>query len=233
MRREISALILQGGRKRGRWKRATGTLKKVRMAKGVRRAKRAAILKASLPGRKDRAKRLYAGNVRAAAFYGSEVHGLDDRELLAALRLAAKVVSPSAPGRSLEALALLSGELLGSLPFAQARRWHLEVWRAACGLDPLAYSLSFLAEAFGQVYMPLRWSQARGPIAGAALELRRVGWSFDGPFLVVTDLGDRIVLTRHSPAELTLAMSEACRRKLERGLAVKWGAVPERPARGG
>ena len=110
-----------------------------------------ARLRASLPGRKDRAKRLFSGNVRAVAFYGSEVHGLSDKELLAAWRLAAKCASPSALGRSLDALALLTGDMLGSLPVAQARRWHMEVWRAACALDPLALSLSDLVAYFEQV----------------------------------------------------------------------------------
>jgi hypothetical protein len=215
------------GRERGRWMRSKGTVKRERVAKGRRRAKRVAQLRASMPSRKHRAKHLFTGNVRAVAFYGCEVHGLDDKEMLAAWRMAAKCVYPSAPGRSLEALALLSGDLLGSLPFAQVRRWHSEVWRAACSLDPIAYSLADLNRFFAQVSFPAKWSKARGPIAGAALELQRLGWRFDGPFKVVSDLDDTIVLTRHSPAEVTLALRAACKRQLERALAEKWRAASD------
>jgi hypothetical protein len=112
--------------------------------------------------------------------------------------------------------------MLGSLPVAQFRRWHLEVWKAACGLDPLAFPLSRLSAAFDQVEVPSKWAQARGPIAGAMLELRRIGWCFGGPFEVHSDLGDAIILTRHSPAEVAASLGEACKRQLERSLAAKW-----------
>jgi hypothetical protein len=67
------------GRKRGRWVRSNKTLKSQRMVKAKRRTKRAAKLRADMPSRKCQAKRLYTDNVRAVAYYGSEVHGLDEQ----------------------------------------------------------------------------------------------------------------------------------------------------------
>ena len=112
------------GRERCEWAAKAISKKRERMAKGCRRAARAAVLKKHLRS-KDKAKRLYTGNIRAVAFYGAEVHGLDDRELAAAWRLAAKCLSPSSLGRSVEALALTNLSAIGTLPYAQVRRWGI------------------------------------------------------------------------------------------------------------
>ena len=107
---------------------------------------------------------------------------MDDREFLAVRRLAAKCVSTATPGRSLEALALLSANILGSLSVGQFRRWHLDYWKVACGLGQLAFPLNRLHDDFDQVEEPSKCAEARGPIAGAMLELRKIGWGFAGQF---------------------------------------------------
>jgi hypothetical protein len=145
------------GRPRADWVAKPSTLKRMRYLKGARRAARAAVLRQHLAsGSKRKAIRLFAGNVRAVAYYGAEVHGLDDSELVAAWRLAAKCLSPSTPGRSIEALALTNLKAIGSLPFAQVRRWALEVWKASCGFDRLAIPLPELSRLHAEV-------TARGP----------------------------------------------------------------------
>jgi hypothetical protein len=220
------------GRPRAEWAAKTSTLKLKRFRKGARRAGRAAVLRRHLASvSKHKAKRLFAGNVRAVAFYGAEVHGLDDRELAAAWRLAAKCLSPTTPGRSVDALALTNLKVIGLLPFAQVRRWALEVWRASCGFDRMAIPLSELCRIHADVAArgaPQRWRDSRGPVGGAFLELKRLGWSFgDGqsaPFSLITDLGDTLVLTRVSPAALDVHLSAAYGRALERRLAAKWRA---------
>jgi hypothetical protein len=140
------------------------------------------------------------------------VHGLDDKEFAAAWRLAAKCLSPSTPGRS----------------------WAAEVWKAACGTDRMAITLADLSRFHRGVVsdgIPARWRDSRGPIGGAFLELKRIGWRFaDGhsaPFAFVTDLGDTLMLTRLSPAALDIQLSAAYGRVLERRLAVKLGVVSD------
>ena len=223
------------GRPRADWVGKPSTLKRKRFCKGARRAARAALLRHHLAsGSKQMAKRLFAGNVRAVAYYGAEVHGLDDVELAAAWRLAGKCLSPSTSGRSIEALALTNLKVIGPLPFAQVRRWALEVWKASCGFDRLAIPLNELLRLHAVVKArgpPTRWRDSKGPIGGAFLELRRLGWSFgDGyaaPFTLITDLGDALTLTRISPAALDVQLAAAYGRVLERKLAAKWGAVSD------
>jgi hypothetical protein len=223
------------GRPRAEWVTKASTLKRKRFRKGAKRAERAAVLRQHLANvSKHKAKRLFAGNVRAVAFYGAEVHGLDDRELAAAWRLAAKCLSPTTPGRSVDALALTNLKVIGPLPFAQARRWALEVWKASCGCDRLAIPLSELCRIHAGVVSrgaPVRWRDSRGPVGGAFLELQRLGWRFGegqlAPFTLVTDLGDKLVLTRVSPAALEVHLSAAYGRVLERRLAAKWRAATD------
>ena len=85
------------------------------------------------------------------AYYGVEVDRLDDRELAGAWRLAAKCLSPSTPGRSVEALALTNPTAIGPLPDAQARRWSVEIWKATCGIVKMAISLSELSRIFHDI----------------------------------------------------------------------------------
>ena len=96
-----------------------GTLRKVRVAKGRRRAARGALLRDRLrSGSKHKAKRWYAGDVRAIAYYGAEVRRLDNKELAHAWRLAVKCLSPSTSDRSIEALAFASLGSVVKLPYA-------------------------------------------------------------------------------------------------------------------
>ena len=127
------------------WATKPGANWRKRFAKGRKRAGRAATIKNHLSiGSKHKAKRLFAGKIRAVAYYGPEVHGLDEKELAAAWRLVAKCLSPSTPGKSVEALALTNIGAFGPLPFAQARRWAAEVWKAAYGTDRMAITLAEL-----------------------------------------------------------------------------------------
>jgi hypothetical protein len=224
------------GRERSSWVGKATSLRTTRMAKWRRRAARASVLKRSLRS-KGKAKRLFGGNIRAVAFYGAEVHGLDDRELAGAWRLGAKCLSPSTLGRSVEALALTNLSAIGPLPYVQVRRWASEVWKAACGTDSLAIPLPELSRIFRTIAnrgFPDRWRKLRGPVAGAFLALRRIGWSFarhpDGswnPFGMVTDLGDTLLLTRTSPAGLEVFFGAAYARALERRIAGRWKAVSD------
>ena len=151
------------------------------------------------------------------------MHGLSDAQLAAAWRLAAKCLSPSTPGRSLEALALTNLDAIGTLPFAQALRWASEVWRASCRHDRMAIPMVELGNCYAAVAPrpPACWRESRGPVGGAVLELRRLGWSFgegwEAPYTFVTDLGDSLTLTRVSPAALRtqLAAAAAYGRSLE------------------
>jgi hypothetical protein len=223
------------GRPRADWVAKPTTLKRKRFLKGRKRAARAAILRQHLAGgSKHKAKLLFAGNVRAVAYYGVEVHGLDEKQLAAAWRLAAKCLSPATSGRSVEALALTNLKAIGPLPFAQVRRWAAEVWKASCGFDRMALPLTELSRIHADVAArgpPARWRDSRGPVGGAFLELSRLGWRFgegpQAPFALVIDLGDTLILTRISPAALDGHLSAAYGRTLERRLAAKWRAATD------
>ena len=78
-----------------------------RYRRGASRAARAAVLKKNLVGAsKHKTKRLFTSSVSAVAYCGVEVRGLDDAELAAAWRLAAKCLSTSMLGMPIGALAL-------------------------------------------------------------------------------------------------------------------------------
>ena len=168
---------------------------------------------------------MYTGNVRPTELYDAPILGLDDGELRKAEKSAAKVLSPTAPGRSLEATFLLSGSLLGDLPVAAFLRYSREVWVSASAIDPFALSLVQLRKAFTSAEekgFPEKWAHTKGPTARARLELKRLSWDFKDPFRVVTDQGDTVVLTQSSPALLAKMLRAAQQRKREMTLAVKW-----------
>lgn len=159
---------------------------------------------------KHKARRLYADNIRVVACYGFELHFLNDRELRQAWRLAASCLSLAAPGRSAEAFALTNASAIGCLPFALVLHWSGEVWKTACGLDPLAICLPDLSWCFRLSHaagIPTSWIKVRWPMAGAALQLRRIGGRFAQlpdvslhPYALISDLGVGVCLTRTSPA---------------------------------
>ena len=103
---------------------------------------------------------------------------------------------------AVEALALTNLGSVGELPYAQVKGWATEVWKAACGFDGLAIPLHELSRIFREVasrVFPAHWRRLRGTVTGAALELRRIRWSFavfpngePNPFALCTDLGDEL-----------------------------------------
>ena len=128
----------------------------------------------------------------------------------------------------MEALALTNLDAVGSLPYAQALRWASEVWRASCRHDRMAIPIAKLGDCYRTVAAkpPTCWREVRGPVGGAILELKRLGWSFgqgwDAPYALVTDLGDSLPLTRVSLAALRVQLAAAYGRHLERKLAARW-----------
>ena len=44
-----------------------------------------------------------------------------------------------------------------------------------------------------------RWSEVRSPIDAARLEARLLEWSFQGPFVAITDRGVKILLVETPP----------------------------------
>ncbi len=60
------------------------------------------------------------------------------------------------------------------------------------------------------------WGRTRGPIGAVLLTLHRIGWSMSGPFTLVDDWGEEVILTKVTPSLLASMLREATARSLER-----------------
>ena len=60
------------------------------------------------------------------------------------------------------------------------------------------------------------WRKVNGPLAAAAMSLRRIGWSWPEPFTFIDDLGTKLNVTMCSPAYIGMVLQEGCLRTLER-----------------
>jgi len=154
-------------------------------------------------GMKTGAVKIFIAGVVPEATYGVEVHGLANGEL-EGLRATAKLaMTPSGRARSASALFVARGDPTWRPAQAPVLRWAQEVWWTVAPRGAAAQALkpTVLRQAWEEASkaVPKSWSHARGPIDAAVLSANRVGWSFGGPFTLITDQGVKIQLFETSP----------------------------------
>ena len=116
------------GRKRG--KRAKGTVRGTRFAKGKRRRKRLQTLRKLLGPRI--AGHIFAAGLLPSIAYGADVNGVSDREWGTLQKIGAAAHS-AGTGRSLAATLLLRGDATWKAAAAPCLQWQKEVWDAHGG----------------------------------------------------------------------------------------------------
>jgi len=199
------------GSRKSRWAR--------RRAAGVARRSRLRRLRAAC----GRAKRIYVSGVQLAMTYGAEVVGVADNEVKELRSVAAACMQPSTRGRSLSALFALQGGPALRPAMAPAMRWALEAWIAVT--EGAAGGRHFSLETMRELWDDARpqdattWRRSRGPLDGAMLSLRRLGWECDGPFHWIDDRGVRIDIATTPPAMLKILVADGSRRLWERRAA--------------
>ena len=102
------------------------------------------------------------------AGYGSDVTGLDNREMLALQRMEAKFITPRVPGRSLKAALLVWGSSSDHLATAALVRWSREVWDASTFRRPRGLTIAQCHKASQACNGPEpTWAKVNGPISAA------------------------------------------------------------------
>ncbi len=146
---------------------------------------------------------LYKTGLQSFGFYGSEVVGLTDTELVQAQHhYLALCGSPSQSRNKHLSLCLLTDPLWRQA-VGPALVWASIVWKAATDRALfLVWPLPWLGQEAGKIItsLPASWAAVRGPLGAAHLSLRRAGWSFQTPFQLLDDKGNTINLTDTSPA---------------------------------
>ena len=168
-----------------------------------------------------RAQKLYTCGLRPAAAFGSEITGAAPAELKHMNQTAAIGLSPKARGRSLTAVRLLHGDPNADIAVAATRRYANAVWNAT-GHVRGAMSLGEIASAWENAIKgadKASWRTAKGPIAVATLELKRIGWEWSGPLGLRGDDGIVHSLVEQSPVAIAAALREGHIRHTARDMA--------------
>jgi len=165
----------------------------------------------------------------SSLLYGAEVYGLDNSEDKSLRMMMAASYSGISAGMSLHALTALVDQVSWRGTAAPLLRWAAEVWQAANGAmagHSRGLTLPQLRQAWQECFQqrPLRWSQVRGPIGAALLCIDRLGWSWPGPFVMVSPRGEHYKFTEHSPAMVANVIRRAYREKHETLAARRVGA---------
>ena len=180
-----------------------------------------------------------AGMARAAAtpavMYGCETFGVSDSALEVARGKVAKAASPDGSGRNPNLALLAIDGTCGKLDPAFAAHagpvlhWAKATWDswfpARQMEDAFIRATAKLAGARGTV-----WNVVTGPVTALIASTRRLGWAFDGPWRLRTDVGHIVDLRADSPAAAAAHVGEAVRRWRWRqaGEALP-GLIPTRP----
>ncbi len=209
--------------------------RRCRLGKLARQAARAVRLRTVAGAKKPT---IFVSGPIAAATYGAAVNGLSDAEVLRIRRAAAHAYTPRARGRSLRRLLLIRGVPTWRAEVETVLQYAKEVWGAVLlgpcrprdgrltlpQIDKLWRAVP-TKELFAEDGVRRVWNAARGPIAAAHLTLHRIGWSMKTAFVVTTDLGDDITLTKTSPQLLAHMLREAVGRSVQRQVG---GALADR-----
>ena len=203
-----------------RWRpRARKSQQAGRMSSALRRHSRAGIFR-RLAGSK--AAVLYKSGVRSVAAHGMECTGLADGPLKRLRTCAKDFLCPTRC--SISATLLLDSDPTLECAVAAAIRWAREAWMAT--VDARCLSLPRMRRIFEDIAakgVGSSWSDSRGPVSAAHLELCRLGWSWPSAFCFIDDMGSEWVLTSTSPAMMMNMMKASRKRQLARTLAEKVG----------
>ena len=193
-----------------------------RMAKVAARRRRLSRVKSAVGGA---VVRLYRAGIHPQAAFGTEVTGLSDVQLQGLRTELGRGLTPSAQGRSLDAVCLVKGDLAAASAVAPLAQWSRMVWTATTEPMHPAVKLSDLSAGWAAMARqpPARWADARGPAGVAWLTLRRLGWTASSAFVWRDDLGAKVILTKSSPKDVKLRLLAGHRRWLERRVAAKLG----------
>ena len=99
--------------------------------------------------------------------------------------------------------------------------WASICWKTANSrLFQQSLGLPRLGQLAGPViqHLPMTWAGVRGPLGAASRSLARIGWRFDEPFVLYSDMGTKFVLTDASPTMITYHM------------VISWGRMRARAA---
>ncbi len=179
--------------------------------------------------------------VGPAATYQAAVQGLDDGEVNTVRRVAGMAFPPRSRLRSLTLLHLWHGMPTAAAEVAATLQLARAVWTAvlAGSAKPRhhGFDLPGIRAAWQEVHenrekflddgqpddtKRRKWKSSRGPISAAMLELDRVGWTYESPFVWRTDLGVQVILTNTPPSMLKDMLCQAVKRKAERSVARRW-----------
>ncbi len=204
-----------------------------RMDRLARKAARMARIRA-VAGK--RAKQIFVAGPMAEAVYGAAVNGLSGAEVQSLRRAAATALTPRARGRSLSAVLLFAGAPTWKGEVETILQYSRMTWMATLlgataprsGELTLAQLASIWREvdSGGRVPQPgpRAWSQVRGPISAMRLTLSRVGWAMSGPFTLVDNFGEEVLLTKVPPALLAQLLRRAVLHTLEAKVGATWAA---------
>ena len=174
--------------------------------------------------------KIFRAGVRPQAFFGAEVSGVSDRELLGYRRAELSLRSPSARTCSLTARLLMLGDPAGPLPFTCILRWARELWAATGRRAPPAnLTATQLTRAWGAAASgwpggcPPAWCSVRGPIGAAARELARVGWKFFSASTLAAPGGALVRLNQVAPKDLLQMLLASQRQVWEVAWSVRAG----------
>ncbi len=156
-------------------------------------------------------------------------------------RLAAVVYPPRSRFRSLTLTHVFHDMPTASAEVAATLQYARAVWNAALlggekprhegfDLPGLRAAWETVASGFAEYLDPghpdprrrRRWSNSRGPLSAAMLELHRAGWKADAPFEWTDDQGVKVQLTGTPPAMLKAMLKASIRRQAERMVGTKW-----------
>jgi len=176
-------------------------------------------------GSKTGAVKVFVAGVVPESTYGVEVHGLANGELDGLRSTAKLAMTPGGRARSASALFVARGDPTWRPALAPVLRWAQEAWWTVAprGAATQALKPTLLRQAWEEASkaFPRSWTHVRGPIDAAVLSASRIGWSFEGPFTLVSDQGVKIQLFETSPRLLSKLLRAAMQRHWQAKMATK------------
>ena len=152
-----------------------------------------------------------------AVTYGVEVVGMAETPLHATRAAVARAAAPEGAGKNPDLVLWSLDGTGGSLDPAfdahvlPIKFWALAVWQRWRPHYLLARALRAGQRKLAQGRGPA-WSKVAGPAAAVVLSAARLGWAFDTPFRLRTDIGQVLELLADSPDYVAAAVKDAVRR---------------------
>ena len=173
---------------------------------------------------------LFITGLQSFSHYGSEVIGLDTRQLQRARARYMELVGTKAPSAKANLTLAVMGDPLWRQGLGPALTWATIVWKATTSTDYASViSVPELGRLAGPVMVkaPRTWGAVRGPLGAAVMSLQRVGWRFHNSLTLIFDTGERFPLPSTSPALLAYHLQVSWKRKLGRSAAKSIGMEGE------